>query len=152
LTSGAGEKRIMKEKSAAASELSDADYRRLAQFRYALRQFLYFSEGAARNVGLNPQQYQALVAIRGFPGAGRPGVGDLASHLLIEHHSAVGLVDRLVNAGLLMREREEADGRRVSLTLTPKAQEVLAGLVTAHRAELRRLVPMMAPLMRELKR
>jgi DNA-binding MarR family transcriptional regulator len=130
--------------------LSEADYRRLAQFRYALRQFLHFSDDAAAHAGLSPQQYQALVVVRGFAGEGPPSVGDLAEWLLIEHHSAVGLVDRLAAAGLIVRGKEVADGRRVTLVLTEKAQELLAGLVDAHRAELRRLIPLIKPLLSEL--
>ena len=139
-------------KRTALRALSETDYRRLAQFRHALRQFLQFSEGAAGDAGLTPQQYQALVAIRGLAGGEPPSVGDLANWLLIEHHSAVGLVDRLVAAGLIVRGKQESDGRRVTLVLTPKAQGLLAGLVDAHRAELRRLIPLMKPLLSELER
>ena len=139
-------------KRTASRALSEGDYRRLAQFRHALRQFLHFSEGAATDSGLTPQQYQALVAIRGLGGAEPPGVGDLASWLLIEHHRAVGLVDRLVAAGLIVRGKQESDGRRVTLVLTPKALGLLTGLVDAHRAELRRLIPLMKPLLSELER
>lgn len=132
--------------------LSDTDYRRLAQFRYALRQFLHFSDAAASGGGLTPQQYQALVAVRGLAGETPPSIGDLAQWLLIEHHSAVGLVDRLAAAGLVVRGKQDTDGRRVSLELTPKAQGLLASLVDAHRAELRRLIPLIKPLMSELER
>lgn len=132
-------------------ELSDSDYQRLAQFRYALRQFLHFSDDAARKEGLNPQQYQALVAVRGFDGSGPPTVGDLAKRLLIEHHSAVGLVDRLEGAGLLVRRRESADGRRVALLLTDQARDILSELAAAHRNELRRLIPLMKPMLLQLQ-
>jgi len=130
--------------------LSDADYQRLAQFRYALRQFLHFSDDAARRAGINPQQYQALVVVRGFDGGRAPTVGELAKWLLIEHHSAVGLVDRLEAAGLFMRRKESADGRRVSLVLTDRAQSLLSDLAAAHRSELRRLIPLMKPLFNQL--
>jgi DNA-binding MarR family transcriptional regulator len=131
--------------------LSEADYRRLAEFRHALRQLLHFSDEAARRGGLTPQQYQALVAVRGFGGSRAPSVGDLASWLMIEHHSAVGLVDRLVAGGLIVRGKQDMDGRRVTLALAPKAQTLLAGLVDAHRTELRRLVPLMKPLLSDLE-
>jgi DNA-binding MarR family transcriptional regulator len=132
--------------------LSDTDYHRLAQFRHALRQFLHFSDDAARRGGLTSQQYQALVAVRGFAGNQPPSVGDLAGWLMIEHHSAVGLVDRLVAADLVARGKHGLDGRRVTLALTPKAKTLLTGLVDAHRAELRRLVPLMKPLLSDLER
>ena len=139
-------------KRSTARALSETDFRRLAQFRYALREFLHFSDGAAGEAGLTPQQYQALVAVRGLSGEEPPSVGDLAGWLLIEHHSAVGLVDRLAAAGLIVRGKEGKDGRRVTLALTPKAQTLLSGLVDAHRAELRRLIPLMKPLLSELER
>ncbi|HTK78926.1 MAG TPA: MarR family transcriptional regulator [Rhizomicrobium sp.] len=137
-------------RGATTRALSDTDFQRLAQFRYALRQFLHFSEEAARGAGLNPQQYQALVVVRGFDGGRAPTVGELAKRLLIEHHSAVGLVDRLESAGLFMREKGSSDGRRVSLVLTDRAQNLLSDLVVAHRSELRRLMPLMKPLFNQL--
>ncbi len=132
-------------------DLNNADYQRLARFRFALRKFLHFSEDAAREAGLSPQQYQALVAIRGFDGSKPATVGDLSKRLLIEHHSAVGLVDRLVEAGLLVRQREEADNRRVALLLTDKAETLLSSLTLSHRDELRRLLPLMKPLFMQLE-
>ena len=53
--------------SARTKKLSDADYTRLADFRYALRCFLEFSEIAVAKEGLTPQQHQALLVIRASP-------------------------------------------------------------------------------------
>ena len=72
--------------------LTDSDYRTLAEFRHALRVFLRFSEDAARQEGLTPNQHQLLLAIRGFPGDGPPTIGDVAEHLQLQHHSVVELV------------------------------------------------------------
>ena len=138
-------------RSATPRELSDTDYQRLAQFRFALRQFLHFSDDAARRAGLSPQQYQALVVVRGFADGRAPTIGELARRLLIEHHSAVGLVDRLEAVGLLMRKKEAGDGRRVAVVLTERAQDLLRDLVAAHRNELRRLMPLMKPLFSQLR-
>ena len=129
--------------------LADSDYRRLAQFRYALRQLLHFSDSAAREIGLSPQQYQFLVVVRGFPGEIAPTVGDIARRLLIKHHSAVGLVDRLEAEGLLLRKRVTGDGRRVALVLTEKAERLLDSLAGTHARELRRLMPLMKSLLAE---
>jgi DNA-binding MarR family transcriptional regulator len=86
-------------------QLSKADYEGLAAFRKALRRFLAVSEAGARAVGLTPQQHQALLSIKaGFPGRDEVSIGDLADHLLLRNHSAVGLVGRLVKAGLVQRE------------------------------------------------
>lgn len=131
--------------------LTKADYRRLAAFRAALRQFLAFSEGAARAVGLAPQQHQALLAIKGHPGGGRVSIGDLAVSLGIRPNTAVELADRLVAAGLVRRSGSPDDGRRVLLALTAKAERLLADLSGAHLEELRRMAPMLADLLAGLR-
>lgn len=126
--------------------LTEADYRDLAEFRHVLRRFLAFSEEAARTAGLSPQHHQALLAIRGF--GGRLAVGELAARLAIKPHSAVGLADRLVEAGLALRQTCAKDRRRVELTLTPAASRKLAALSQSHRKELKRLAPSLAPLLK----
>ena len=125
--------------------LTEADYRHLAEFRFLLRQFLAFSEGAARKAGLSPQQHQALLAIKGS--GGRLTVGELAQRLAIKPNSAVGLADRLVEADLILRQTDGSDRRRIDLTLTPSAGRRLAELSQSHRAELKRLAPMLTPLL-----
>ena len=126
--------------------LTETDYRHLAEFRFLLRQFLAFSEDAARKAGLSPQQHQALLAIRGS--GGQLTVGELAVRLAIKPNSAVGLADRLAEAGLLMRRTDGKDRRRVELTLTPFANRKLADLSQSHRAELKRLAPLLEPLLK----
>jgi DNA-binding MarR family transcriptional regulator len=117
-------------------DLSLSDYRALAEFRYQIRRFLHFSEAAARDEGLEPQQHQLLLAIRALEPDGGPTVGELAGHLLIQHHSAVGLVDRLTGRGLVERIRGGEDRRQVRVRLTPDAKEKLRRLSAQHRAEL----------------
>src|SRR5512143_2309408 len=123
------------------TKFSKADYETLAAFRYALRQFLHFSEEAAEAVGLTPQQHQALLAIRGFPGRDQVTVGELAERLQIRHHSAVGLVDRLVTQKLVARAAAENDRRQVFVALTSRGLSTLEQLAAVHRAELRRIGP-----------
>lgn len=130
--------------------LADSDYETLAEFRYLLRQFASFSAAAAHEVGLTAQQHQALLAIRGFSTQRRIHVGELAERLTVRHHSAVGLVDRLVARSLVHRRRDPADRRRVFLDLAPKGREVLAALSRAHRDELRRLAPGLRRLLAHL--
>ena len=97
---------------------SKAQYEKLAAFRYHLRQFTCFSELAAQNAGLTPRQYQALLAIKGFPNRERIMIGQLAEQLQIAHHSAVGLVDRSVEQNLIVREQGVEDRRQVYIRLT----------------------------------
>jgi DNA-binding MarR family transcriptional regulator len=130
--------------------LDDSDYAALASFRHSLRSFLAFSEEAARKIGLTPQQHQTLLAVRGLTSEIGVTVGDIADYLLLKPHTAVGLVDRLVRAGLLLRTADERDRRRVLLTLTVKANEALAALSAIHLEEIRRNAPRLVDLLRKL--
>ncbi len=132
--------------------LTQADYETLSELRYLMRRFAAFSEAAAREAGLTPQQHQALLAIKGFPGAARATIGDLAERLNVRHHSVVGLVDRLVSRGLLRRRLDPSDRRRVRVGLTGKSRELLASLSRTHRDELRRLAPLLRELLERLER
>lgn len=131
-------------------ELSLEDYQLLAQFRHLLARFLAFSAQAAHAEGLAPRQHQALLAIKGFPGGAQATVGDLAERLGIRHHSAVGLVDRLVASRYLVRRADIQDRRRAILSLTPRGENALAALSAAHRKELRRIAPLLEPLLSQL--
>lgn len=119
------------------------DYRRLAEFRYRIRRFLAFSETAARAAGLEPQQHQLLLAAKGLPSGVEPTIGALAERLQIRHHSAVALVDRLVERGLAERVKSEADRRRVLIAVTPAGEAVLHELSRHHLAELRSNGPLL---------
>ncbi len=119
-------------------------YRALARFRHELRRFLSFSETAAAAAGLPPQQHQALLAVAGHDGAGRPTVGDLAERLVVASHTAAELLSRMAEAGLLTKTHPPADRRRTELALTAKAEELLAGLTEAHLRELEQLEPALA--------
>lgn len=133
-----------------STQLGKAEYELLASFRYALRQFLRFSEDAARAAGIEPQQHQALLTIKGFPGRERVTISELAERLQIKHHSAVGLADRLVANGLVAREAASGDRRQVYLMLTPRGEALLDQLAATHKAELRRLGPELNELLRRL--
>jgi DNA-binding MarR family transcriptional regulator len=134
-------------------ENSDVDYQALAAFRLALRRFAAFSEAEAKAAGLTPRQHQALLAIKGKSnpaeaprfgiGAEAPGlgIGDIAAHLLIRHNTAVELVDRLAEAGLVQRQPDPADGRRILVTLTDRSEALLRRLSAAHVRELRAIRP-----------
>jgi len=119
----------------------DADYRRLLVLRTGLRQFLHWSEQQASAVGITPAQHQLLLAIRGHAGGTAPTIGDVAEALLLRHHSVVGLVDRAVQAGLVVRHVDATDHRVVRLGLTSLGARRLRQLSGAHLEELRRLAP-----------
>ncbi len=118
------------------SKINLADYRALAQFRFEIRKFLAFSEGAARSAGIEPQQHQALLAIKGLPTGIEPTIGALAERLCVQHHTAVALVDKLEERGWAKRQRATSDRREVLLTLTAKGSALLAKLSAVHRDQL----------------
>ena len=130
--------------------VSDDDYLTLAAFRAALRKFLRTSEDLAHSLGLTPQQHQAMLAVRGFPGDAKPTVGELAKRLQLRHNSAVGLVTRLEKQGYVKREASKLDQRRMHVRLTPRGNALLDKLTEAHRIELRHIGPEITRLLKEL--
>lgn len=138
----------MRYKSAA---LKKSDYETLARFRFEVRKFLHFSEEAARDQSLTPQQYQALLAIEGAPGRDRLTVGELAEQLQITAHSAVGLVNRLQRAELIERHTPPEDRRRVLISVTALGRKLLKGLASEHRRELRTVGPMLVKLLQQVE-
>jgi DNA-binding MarR family transcriptional regulator len=133
-------------------QLVKSDYETLAAFRYALRRFIHFSEGAARAAGVTPQHHQALLSIKGFPARDKVTVGELAERLQLRHHSAVGLVDRLVAEKLVVRSASAGDRRQVLIQLTRRGEEVLEQLASVHRGELKRIGPEINRLLARLDR
>jgi DNA-binding MarR family transcriptional regulator len=138
-------------RSSSQRSLAKGDYETLAEFRYLLRRFGAFSEAAARQAGLTAQQHQALLAVKGFPGREEVTIGELAERLNLKHHSVVGLLDRLMRRGLIQRRPDPGDRRRVMVVLTPEAEGLLLRLTLAHRAELRRLAPLLQELLHKLE-
>jgi DNA-binding MarR family transcriptional regulator len=117
------------------------DYKALGDFRFEIRGFLNFSESIARAAGIEPQQHQALLAIKGRPVGWETTVGGLAERLQIRHHSAVELSRRLEAAGWIRRSRHGTDRRKVQLVVTPRGEKLLAKLSLSHRNELRTAGP-----------
>lgn len=126
---------------------TQSDYTALAEFRYLIRRFLDFSEKAARAAGLTPRQHQALLVIKGYRDGEPVTIKDLAGRLLIRHHSAVELADRLEENGLVVRRQDPTDQRRVLLSLTAQAEAHLEALSAAHLDELARIEPMLKRLL-----
>jgi DNA-binding MarR family transcriptional regulator len=123
------------------SDISLAEYQALAEFRYQLRRFMRFSEQAARAAGLEPQQHQLMLTIKGLPADKIASVGELAERMQLQHHSTVELINRMVERGLIERRRDANDQRRVLISLTPYGDELLKGLSLLHRTELRTTKP-----------
>ncbi len=130
--------------------LTAADYQALVEFRSEIRRFLRFSEQAARSAGLEPQQHQLLLLLKGLPEGVQPRIGEVAERLQIQHHSAVELVDRLVRRGMVKRHRGGTDRREVLLELTARGATVLDGLSVLHREELRLAGPALVTALQTL--
>ncbi|OZI18975.1 hypothetical protein CAL26_14995 [Bordetella genomosp. 9] len=126
--------------------LQPADFVALAQLRFALRQFMAFSETAAAGCGLTPQQHQALLAIKAAPGETMT-VGEVADWLLLRPHSAGELINRLERMGLIERRPDETDRRKVHIGLTQAAQDKLDALSSTHFEELRAIGPLLRKLL-----
>ena len=118
-----------------------AEYVALGSFRHALRHFLHFSEQAARRAGLSAQQHQALLVVKALSSNEEITIGSLARALILQHHSTVGMVDRLTKKRLLKRTPSNQDRRKVFITLTAQGEKVIEALSAAHRHELRRIGP-----------
>lgn len=132
--------------------LAASEYQQLEEFRYQIRRFLSFSETAARASGIEPQQHQAMLVLKGIPENCAPTIGYLADRLLLKPHSAVGLVDRLQTMGLIKRHPNPDDGRQVLVHLTVKGEQILHNLSVAHRAELEETGPKLAAALRAVGR
>jgi DNA-binding MarR family transcriptional regulator len=132
--------------------LTLADYQALAEFRFQIRRFLHFSEGAVQAAGLERGQYQLMLAIKGIPQGVRPRIRELANRMQIQHHSAVELVNRLERGGYVRRERAQDDRREVLLALTPKGERVLSELALHHHEELQSAAPTLVAALRKVMR
>jgi DNA-binding MarR family transcriptional regulator len=116
--------------------LSEYQYCVLLTFRTAVREFLHWSAEQSEAVGLSSQQHQLLLAVRAHPGDQPPSIGDLSGYLLIRHHSTVGLVNRVVAAGLVERQPDPNDQRVIRVVLTKKGRDVIDELSESHLREL----------------
>jgi len=121
--------------------LSKENFKAMAELRYQIRCFLRFSENAAREAGIEPQQHQLLLAVRGLPDNLKPTIGVLAERMQLQHHSTVELVDRLVDRDYLCRLRATDDRRQVLVKLTHDGEEFLKALSLHHLQELQSTGP-----------
>jgi DNA-binding MarR family transcriptional regulator len=138
-------------KTSRRRQVRDSDYRALSEFRQNIHDYLDFSDHAAKAAGLEPRQYQLMLAIRGLAREIEPTVGTLATRLRVRHHSAVELIDRTERNGFVARARS-ASGRHVLVQLTPKGSETLEQAVAARLEELQSAGPVLVTALRRLLR
>jgi DNA-binding MarR family transcriptional regulator len=126
------------------------NFKSMAELRYQIRRFLRFSENAARQAGIEPQQHQLLLAVRGLPDGLKPTVGVLAERMQLQHHSTVELIDRLVERGFLCRLRATDDRRQVLIKLTHEGEKFLKTLSLHHLQELQSTGPKFVKILQDL--
>ena len=115
------------------------DYEALAELRHLGRKFLRFSKDLLRaTAGLSPEQYEALLAIKACSGPRGLTISQLSERLQVKHHSAINIVDRLVERNLIRREASERDRRQRHLKLTPAGERLIQELAAVHHEELRK--------------
>jgi Transcriptional regulators len=114
-------------------------YEQLANFRYKLRIFIHFSENAAREAGLTPQQHQLILVIQGYPGRDYATISEVAERLQITHHACVGLVSRCEKSDLVKRRPNPGDARSVQIVVTDKGIELLNRVSDVHLQQLQNL-------------
>jgi DNA-binding MarR family transcriptional regulator len=130
--------------------ISVGEFQQLAEFRYRIRQFLHFSEEAARANGIEPQQHQLMLAIKGLAEGTRPTVTALSARLCLRHHSTVELANRLEERGAARRRHGEEDRREVLVELTPYGEELLEKLSVLHWKELQTAGPALSDALRAI--
>ena len=134
-----------------AEQLDSECYQGLAGFRLALRRFLAAAEQISKAAGVTQQHYQALLAIKTWPSQTMT-IGDLAEQLLLTHHAAVQLVDRMSQAALVRRAPSPADGRIVHVQLTPRGATLVDALAVQHLHEVLRQEKALTNSLRRLRR
>ncbi|WP_246833345.1 MarR family winged helix-turn-helix transcriptional regulator [Williamsia sp. 1138] len=123
--------------------LSKREFEALARFRFGIRRYLRFSEEAVRAHGIAPQQYQMMLALKGYPDREWASIAELSDRLQLRHHSVVELVNRAQKQQLVERAVHPDDARMVRVELTEQGQRILARLSAMHRDELKHLGSML---------
>jgi DNA-binding MarR family transcriptional regulator len=113
----------------------------LAEFRYRIRLFLNGTDDAVRAAGLEPEQYQLILAVVGMPPGRAATIGAIAERLQVRHHTAVERIDRLERMHMLRRTHRTSDRREVVIEVTPAGHRKFASLARLRLKELRQSGP-----------
>jgi len=76
---------------------------------------------------------------------------DLAEELLLSHHAAVQMMNRLSSAGLAERTPSDTDRRSVILRLSASGNTLVQDLATKHLREMQRQEPLLTESLRRLR-
>jgi DNA-binding MarR family transcriptional regulator len=118
-------------------KVTESEYRALGELRYLIRRFVQEGDVTAKELGLEPQQYLLLLAIRALPPGQEATISALANRLSLRHHSTVELVDRMEAHGYVKRVRGREDRRQVLVVLQPHGAKLLEKVVEQRMIDLR---------------
>ena len=107
-----------------------------ARLRHRLRLFERSTEEACAQAGVTLPQYLVLLQVRGRPERDWALVGEIAESLVLRPHTAAELVGRCESAGLVRRERDAGDQRKVRVLLTARGRRVVERVAGSQRGEL----------------
>ncbi|MBI1905758.1 MAG: winged helix-turn-helix transcriptional regulator [Rhodocyclales bacterium] len=113
----------------------------LQRFRVLIRTAQRHSQWIERQSGVTGAQLWALQELLEQPGL---RVGELANLMALHQSTASNMIDKLESAGLMRKERNNADQRVVRLYLTDSGTELLANAPSPARGvlpEALRLLP-----------
>jgi DNA-binding MarR family transcriptional regulator len=130
-----------KRRDVGLAALTQAEYEKLAEFRYQLARFLRRRKDAALDEGLQVRQYELLLAVAGLPDDKEPTIKEVSFLLRLEHHTVVELANRLEQRGYLTRAASPLDGRAVLLHVTRSGRSALDRIVRFSFSELREEAP-----------
>jgi DNA-binding MarR family transcriptional regulator len=143
---------------------SDEDIARdiLRTIRRMIRRISLHSKQMQREMGVSVPQVLCLKAILELQDTSEGTIGEVSERLQLSPPTVSRIVERLVIAGWVLRDRSEVDHRKVRLRLTPPGLEQvqnlpvplqetflrrLAELPTQHREQLRDALRQVADLM-----
>ena len=98
---------------------------------------VFLAEVSEAGFDLTPVQYAALATIRTNPGIDQITLAGLIAY---DRTTITGVVDRLVQKGLLLRRASSRDRRARELQLTEQGRKTLRGITPAVEAAQRMLV------------
>ncbi|MDO3409150.1 MarR family transcriptional regulator [Saccharibacillus sp. CPCC 101409] len=116
-------------------------------FREVKQLFFQLMSDMSCRFGVTGIQLMTLKALRDRP---EIGLGDLAEHMRLGSSTVSGVIDRLVKAELVIRERPDYNRRALVLNLSAKGEEVLEQAYRAYQKHVSGLMDLDAEEMRAM--
>ncbi len=81
-----------------------------------------------------------MLGISGFSDSGSATISELAEFLQEKNNSVIGLVERALQSGLVVRRQNPADRRVVFVSLTKHGEDILLKLSELHETQVQTVV------------